>query len=292
MSKRALGKGIGALISEGTEDRRDLPGVTEVSLSALTPNPHQPRREFDQESLNELADSIRKKGVLQPVLVEAGRDGSYTIIAGERRVRAARLAGLKKVPAIVGQFNNQEKLEIALIENIQREDLAPIEEALAYKQLMEASGLSQEEVASQVGKDRSTVANSLRLLKLPAEMQEALDKGRMSAGHARAILMVSGPSQQQRLFQQIVEQGISVREAERIASEIGEVKKPHGSSKDAEPAGQAVKEPELREIEAGLIERLGTKVEIKGTAAKGRIEVSYYSTDDLERVTEIIQGKK
>ncbi len=292
MSKRALGKGIGALISEGGGDRRDLPGVTEVSLSALSPNPHQPRREFGQESLNELADSIRKKGVLQPVLVEAGQDGSYTIIAGERRVRAARLAGLQKVPAIVGQFSSQEKLEIALIENIQREDLAPIEEALAYKQLMEASGLSQEEVASQVGKDRSTVANSLRLLKLPAEMQEALDKGRMSAGHARAILMVSGPSQQQRLFRQIVEQGISVREAERIASELAEGKKPHGGSKDAEPAGQTVKEPELREIEAGLIERLGTKVEIKGTAAKGRIEVSYYSVEDLERVIEIIQGKK
>jgi ParB family chromosome partitioning protein len=289
MSKRALGKGISALISEGGEDRRELPGVTEVPLSSLHPNPRQPRREFDPSSLNELADSIRKKGVLQPVLVEAGAEDSYTIVAGERRVRAARLAGLQKVPVIVGRFNAQEKLEIALIENIQREDLAPIEEALAYKSLMEASGMSQEEVAAQVGKDRSTVANSLRLLKLPADMQEALDKGRMSAGHARAILMASTPSQQQRLYHRIVEQGISVREAERLASEAVEGKKP---PKGGQPPEKAAKAPELREIEAGLIERLGTKVEIKGTSARGRIEVSYYSADDLERVMEIIQGKK
>jgi ParB family chromosome partitioning protein len=287
MSKRALGKGISALISEGGEDRRELPGVTEVPLSSLNPNPSQPRKEFDQQSLNELADSIRKKGVLQPVLVEAGGEGSYTIIAGERRVRAARLAGLEKIPVIVGRFSSREKLEIALIENIQREDLAPIEEALAYKRLMETSGMSQEEVAAQVGKDRSTVANSLRLLKLPEEMRQALDKGGMSAGHARAILMASTPSRQQQLFRQIVEQGISVREAERIASGEGEEKRPRGVK-----GGERAKAPEIHEIEEGLIEKLGTKVEIKGTSAKGKIEVSYFSADDLQRVIEIMLGGK
>jgi ParB family chromosome partitioning protein len=293
VSRKALGKGIGALIADGQEERRDSSVVTEVALSALTANPHQPRREFSKTSLSELAESIRQKGVLQPILVEAGQDGSYTIIAGERRVRAARMAGLQKIPVIVRQFSTNDKLEIALIENIQREDLTPIEEAQAFKRLMETAGLSQEEVAAQVGKDRSTVANSLRLLKLPADMQEALDSGEMSPGHARAILMAVNPSDQTLLFRRVMETGISVREAEQMAAELNRGKKASGKSgKGRAQAGDGRAAPEIRTLEQGLIERLGTKVSIKGTSVKGRIEIQYYSSDDLERVCDIIQGQK
>jgi ParB family chromosome partitioning protein len=290
MSKKALGKGIGALISAGHGDARD---ISELELSALAPNPHQPRRDFSEASLSELADSIRQKGVLQPVLVEAAEDGSYTIIAGERRVRAAKMAGLRRIPVIVRKFSAQERLEIALIENIQREDLTPIEEAQAYKKLMDSAGLSQEAVAAQVGKDRSTVANSLRLLKLPPAMLEALDTGEMSPGHARAILMVVNPADQTLLFRRVIEMGISVREAEQMAADLNRGKKQGGSAPKGRTHGKEGRtEPEIRELEQGLIERLGTKVSIKGTSAKGRIEIEYYSTEDLERVFEIIQGQK
>ncbi len=288
MSKqRALGKGIGALISGGGEKSQG--GVAEIPLGALTPNPQQPRRDFAESTLAELAESIRAKGVLQPVLVEEGTGGTYTIIAGERRVRAARLAGLQTIPAIIRQFSSAEKLEIALIENIQREDLTPIEEAQAYRRLMEDAGLSQEEVALQVGKDRSTVANSLRLLKLPSAMQEALDRGELSAGHARAILAVVSPADQQLLFRRIVADGISVREAEQITAGMNRGKKPSKGSRRGGPQADR-KEPEIKEIEERLIQRLGTKVQIRGTAAKGRIEISYFSTEDLERVTDILKG--
>ncbi len=292
MSKKALGKGIGALIAGGQGDAKDTAGVMEVEVSALKANPNQPRRGFKESALSELADSIKEKGVLQPVLVEAGEDGSYSIIAGERRVRAARMAGLRKVPVIVRKFNDREKLEIALIENIQREDLTPIEEAQAYKKLMEASGLSQEEVATQVGKDRSTVANSLRLLKLPAVMQKAVDDNEMSAGHARAILMTVNTADQTLLFKRIVDSGISVREAEQMAAELNRGKKDSGKKVKgrSEPAEER-KAPEIRELEQGLIERLGTKVSIKGSSGKGRIEIDYFSSEDLDRVIEIIQGR-
>jgi ParB family chromosome partitioning protein len=293
MSKRALGKGIGALIPTEEGQKREASGVTEAALSALAPNPDQPRRDFSEAALSELADSIRKKGVLQPVLVEAAQDGAYTIIAGERRVRAARMAGLEKIPVIVRQFNDREKLEIALIENIQREDLTPIEEAQAYRKLMESAGLSQEEVAAQVGKDRSTVANSLRLLKLDPGMQEAVDKGDMSPGHARAILMSLNPSDQRLLFKRILERGISVREAEQMAASLNRGKKAAGkSAKGGSQSDRNAREPEIHEIEESLIERLGTKVEIRGTSAKGKIEISYFSSEDLERVIEILSGKK
>ncbi len=292
MSKKALGKGIGALISATEDATREGVGVREVPLSSLTPNPHQPRHEFSEGSLQELADSIRAKGVLQPVLVEPAPGGGYTIIAGERRVRAARLAGLSQIPVIERRFTDQERLEIALIENIQREDLTPIEEAQAYKSLMETAGLSQEEVAERVGKDRSTVSNSLRLLKLPREMQDALDKGEMTAGHARAVLMVVNPADQTVLFTRITEQGISVREAEQMAAELNRGKKgAHKGGGKAPRGARTASEPELRGIQEALIEKLGTKVEIRGSAQKGLIEISYYSSDDLDRVIQILRGQ-
>jgi ParB family transcriptional regulator, chromosome partitioning protein len=286
MSKKALGKGIGALL--GDDHAADVSSVAEVPLAVLHPNPEQPRHEFDEASLKELADSIREKGVLQPILAEAGRDGAYVIIAGERRVRAARLAGLTKIPVVVRQFSAEEKLEIALIENVQRDDLSPIEEALAYRRLMEMADLSQEQVAVKVGKDRSTIANTLRLLKLPEEARDALGRGEINAGHARALLATVNPADQQVLLKRIVADGMSVRQAEQAAGALNAGRK--GASrpgKGAQPAA-ARTDPELRGIEQKLIEKLGTKVEIRGSGKNGRIEISFFSSDDLERLLELL----
>jgi ParB family transcriptional regulator, chromosome partitioning protein len=286
MPKRALGKGIGALLGEN--DSSESSPVIEVALASLKPSPEQPRQEFDESSLKELAQSIREKGVLQPVLAEPDTDGFYTIIAGERRVRAARLAGIMKIPVIVRRFSLQEKLEIALIENVQREDLTPIEEALAYRRLMDIAELSQEQVASRVGKDRSTVANTLRLLKLPEEAREALSHGLISAGHARALLALVSAVDQHELLKRIVENEISVREAEDMAAWFNKGKKGKPSTSKKSVASTTRKEPEIKELEQKLIEKLGTKVEIRGTVKKGRIEIAYFSSDDLERILQIL----
>ena len=208
-------------------------------------------------------------------------------MAGEWRVRAARLAGLQRIPVVVREFTQQEKLEIALIENVQREDLTPIEEARAYRRLMELSNLSQEQVAQKVGKERSTIANSLRLLKLPDEALEALGKGSITAGHARALLMLVNPTDQHLLLRRIVEDGISVREAEAMAGALNKGKKGTASRAGGKEAGGSRREPEIREVEQRLIEKLGTKVELRGTVKKGRIEISYFSSEDLERLLEL-----
>ncbi len=284
MSKKALGKGIGALLGEDAQVEASL--VEEVALSALRPNPQQPRLEFGEASLRELADSIREKGVLQPVLAEADADGGYVIIAGERRVRAARLAGLQRIPAVVRQFSHQEKLEIALVENVQREDLTPLEEARAYKRLMEMADLSQEQLARKVGKERSTIANAIRLLKLPEEAQGALEKGTITAGHARALLMLVNVSDQQVLLRRIVDSGISVRAAEEMAGALNKGKRGESRSTRGAARPGTKPSPEVRAIEQKLIEKLGTKVELKGTDKKGRILISYFSSDDLERILE------
>ncbi len=286
MSKKALGKGIGALLGDETEI--DLSSLSEVPVSVLKPNPQQPRRDFDETALRELADSIRQKGVLQPVLAEPSPEGGYLIVAGERRVRAARIAGLEKVPALVRHFTQEEKLEIALIENVQREDLNPIEEALAYRNLMEIAGLNQEEIAGKVGKDRSTVANALRLLKLPKEAQDALERGTLSPGHARAVLSLTNPADQHLLFRRILDRGISVREAEELAAAFAVGRRQPDKSRRTGRSGAASKDPEVRAVEQKLIEKLGTKVDVKGSGGKGRIEISYYSPEDLERLLEII----
>jgi ParB family chromosome partitioning protein len=258
--------------------------VVSVPVESLQPNPNQPRQEFRQESLRELADSIQEKGIIQPIIAEETEHGRYTIIAGERRYRAACMAGLKEVPVLLRTFSEEEKLEIALIENVQREDLSPVEEAKAYRGLMEHAGLSQEEVAKRVGKNRSTVANSLRLLKLPDDMQAALASEELTAGHARAILSVVNPADQRILFNRIVAKGLSVREAETLAAELNRGLRP-SERKESIPKKQY---PELMEIEQKFIDLLGTKVSVKGSVKKGRIEISYYSMDDLERIIEIL----
>jgi ParB family chromosome partitioning protein len=286
MAKRALGKGIGALIGETEDARLKYASTVEVPIASLKPNPSQPRRQFRDASLAELAESIRRRGVLQPVLVEEV-GGGYQIVAGERRVRAAKLAGLDRVPVLVRSFNPDERLEVALIENLQREDLTSIEEAKAYRQLMEARDLTQEQVAAKVGKDRTTVTNSLRLLKLPQKVQDAVEKGDLSAGHARALLAVTNPADMELLFVRVVARGLSVRETEQAAQALNQGKR----GKAKKPSGR-MRDPNVREVEERLVERFGTKVQIRGGPAKGRIEIAYFSADDLERVLELLQGRK
>ena len=292
MSKRVLGRGIDALLGEA---KTPVAAAGEVSvnlvpMSALQAGPHQPRKNFPDEALRELARSIEQKGVLQPILVEQVEPGSYRIVAGERRFRAAQLAGLSEVPVLVRRFSELEKTEIALIENLQREDLSPIEEAAGYKTLMEQGGLTQEEVARRVGKSRPTVANALRLLKLPKNMIEALDRGRMDPGHARAVLSLVNLADQELLFQRIVNRDLSVREAEQTASRMNQGVRDAG--KKTAPAKAQKRAPELAALENRLIERLGTRVAIHGTERKGRIEIHYFSLDDLERISGLIEGGK
>jgi ParB family chromosome partitioning protein len=286
VAKKALGRGIGALLKD-IETPEEHNETAEVAVKSLKPSPYQPRSRFEDEGLKELADSIREKGVIQPLLVEDNGDQSYTVIAGERRLRAAKMVGLRKVPVIVRRFSMVEKIEIALIENIQRENLTPVEEAQGYKALMDAVHLSQEEVARRVGKNRSTVTNALRLLKLPEEMLGAIDREEMSAGHARAILSVVNPSDQQVLFKRIIDQGISVREAEAQATTLNSGKRSRPSSHGGTVARKDT-DPALDAIRQSLIDHLGTKVEIKGGLNRGRIEIAYFSQEDLDRLISLL----
>jgi ParB family chromosome partitioning protein len=296
MSKRALGRGIDALLSgsEGKASAAAASGtaVMMVPMSALQAGAHQPRKNFSEEGLKDLARSIEQKGVLQPILVEQLEPGSFRIVAGERRFRAAQAAGLAEVPVLVRRFTELEKTEIALIENLQREDLSPVEEAAGYKTLMEQGELTQEEVARRVGKSRPSVANALRLLKLPKPMLEALDRGRMDPGHARAILSLVNPSDQEVLFQRITARGLSVREAEQTAGRMNQGVRDSGKKSSSAPAKARSRQPELAALEGRLIERLGTRVAILGSEKRGKIEIHYFSLDDLERISGLIEGGK
>ena len=279
MSKKALGKGIGALFREMEQgEKAKALNLLEIPIAVIEPNPLQPRVEFSQEKLKELADSIGEKGILQPILVEPEKNGSYTVVAGERRLRAAKIAGLKTVPAIVKQTTREELLMIALIENVQREDLTPMEEAKGYKRLIDETKMSQEEIARRVGKDRSTVANGVRLLKLPQEMQDALSGAKITAGHARALLAVVDPVHRNELFQRILERGLTVRQTEAEAQKLNTGGSPAAAKKKP---GAKRKVPELEGIEQRMIEEFGTKVKISGSLNAGRIEISYFSQDDL-----------
>jgi ParB family chromosome partitioning protein len=289
VSKRALGRGIDALIQQVDDETPPEPkDVTTVKLRNIQPNPFQPRTEFDEEKLTELAESIKQQGVIQPLIVEQDRD-VYTIIAGERRFRAARMAGLSEVPVILRKFTDDEKLEIALIENIQREDLNPIEEAKAYRKLMERNKLSQDSLAKKIGKKRSTVANSMRLLKLPEDMQDSIVNGELSSGHARSILSVINPADQRILYNRILNEHLSVREAERQAAGFNKGMRSSEKERDKSSYPKLVP-PEVQEIEQRFLDILGTKVSLKGDMKKGKIEITYYSKEDLERVYDIITG--
>jgi ParB family chromosome partitioning protein len=267
-------------------------GIITVSLDKITANPNQPRKDFADEGMRELTDSIREHGIISPPIVEETGDGLYMIVMGERRIRAARAAGLTEAPVLVRAYSEEKRMEVALIENIQRVDLNPVEEAMAYRQLMELTGLSQDDVAVRVGKNRSTVANTLRLLKLPPAMLDALVSGVLSPGHGRALLSVTGGANQESLFREITGKGLSVREAEKRAAALnsGEGKSSvevHVLNKDASPP----RDPELAAMEQRFIDTLGTKVTISGDLARGTIRIDYYSMDDLDRLLEILGGR-
>lgn len=271
MAKPALGRGMGAIVSNNKLENVSRETTT-LRLSLIEPNSDQPRKEFEEESLKELADSIKKFGVLQPLLVvKNGR--MYKLIAGERRWRAAKLAELKEVPVIIKDLDDSEAAEVALIENLQREDLNPVEEAMAYDSLIREFGLKQEEVAEKVSKSRTYVTNSLRLLKLEKDLLELMVKGAITAGHARALLSVADKAARKKLAERIVKDALSVREAERLA------KTPEKKAPSAKKKAKDIYAEDAARI---LSESLGTRVSIvPGRGGKGKIEIEYYSAEGL-----------
>lgn len=274
--RRAL-KGLSHLIAEETET-----APSEALLQDIQPNRSQPRSVFDEHSLHELAASIRVHGVLQPLAVRARGGGKYELIAGERRYRAAKLAGLKSVPIVLREADNRESLEIALVENIQREDITPMECARAYRRLMDEFGLTQEQVAEKVGKGRTSVANSVRLLKLPARIQQGLEAGDLSEGHARALLALSNDAQMLAVYDQILKKGLTVREVERITQE-----EPAKKSKGA-PRHRVLRSVEDASLEDALSTHLGTPVRLSRSPEGGQIAITFYSEDDLQRILELL----
>ncbi len=337
-----LGKGIDALLQgrDLTQLEGDLASVVTVPVGQLHPNPDQPRRTFNEEALAELAQSIEDRGVIQPILAEQQDDGDYLIIAGERRWRAAKMAGLSIVPVLPGVFSEQEKLEIALVENIQRQDLTPLEEARAYQELITRRGLSQEDLARRLGKSRPAIANSLRLLRLAPAVQDMVEAGTLSAGHGRTLLGLEKSTDEQltELANLIATEHLSVRDVERLVhsvnhgstveaaiaaatapagapnstvtpatpSDTGTSSDPTGTSDTGtnsssdQPAsgtngtggGGPAKTVEVRSLEEDLIRTLGTRVNINGSPQKGRIEITYHSMEDLERLAELMLGRK
>jgi ParB family chromosome partitioning protein len=282
MTRKALGRGLKALIpdTKATSGRELL----ELSVDQILPGRYQPRHTIDLEGIKELARSIKALGIIQPIVVKPADGNMYELIAGERRWRAAQEAGLEKVPAIIQQADDTETLELALIENIQREDLNPIDAALGYQQLIDKFSLTQEEVASRVGKDRSSIANNLRLLKLPSQIQEDVSLGRLSMGHARAILSLQGKEKQLQARKAIISRDLSVRETERLARKLGEPTEP-------KPSKKAKKDIFISELEAKIRRALGTKVAIRPGGKGGTVAIQYYSIAELERVTEQITGE-
>ena len=275
----ALGRGLASLIPQRTAA---ITAVVDVPLARITPNPYQPRHRIDDAGLEELSASIREHGVLQPVLVTETIDG-YQLVAGERRVRAARLAGLERIPALVRQLADRDQLEVALVENVQRADLDPIDEALAYRQLVEEFGLTQEHVAQRVGKARATVANTMRLLDLHADVQAAIAEGRITEGHGRALggLPVDG---QAHVLGTVVDQALSVRQTEELVRRLREPR----PVREAQPAKRL--DADLERVETDLRERLGTKVSLSRSRAGGRIVIEYYSDEELTRLYERLIG--
>jgi ParB family chromosome partitioning protein len=276
MNRKALGRGLGALLSsDSTIDLGAEP--TEVDVDAIVPGPMQPRTHFDEGALEGLADSIRSQGVIQPLLVRR-RGDRYELIAGERRWRAARLAGLAKVPVVIRDVADKDLLEIALIENIQRENLNPIEEAQAYQRLIENVGLTQEALATRVGRDRSYITNYLRLLKLPDDLQQLVVEGRLSTGHARTILGLSHIDQQRKLARQVIDGGLSVRATEHLVRKAVDGTAP--------PKTASAVDPNIRAAETKLRRALGTQVRIVQLRGEGqgKVEISFFSNQDLDRI--------
>ena len=268
---RGLGKGLDAIFAENTVETG---GAVTIRLSEIEPNRNQPRKEFDEASLSELVDSIAEHGLLQPILVRPLPDGGYQIVAGERRWRASRMAGLSEIPAVIRELSERDAAQLALVENLQREDLNPLEEAEGYGVLIETYGLTQEEAAKSVGKSRPAVTNALRLLSLPDRVKALLREGTLSAGHARALLALEDPQRIEKAALLIAEKGLSVRAAERLAQEAKAEKKPEKRRKNVL----------FREAELALQEQLGRKVSVLGSRKKGTLQIEFYGEDDLKEL--------
>ncbi len=282
METKALGRGLAALIPEKAEKREE--SAVSIKTTEINDNKFQPRTNFDDAKFNELKASIKEKGILQPILVRE-KDGGYEVIAGERRLKAARALNLEKIPAIIKKVTDQEALVIALIENIQREELNPIEEAQAYKRLIEEFNFSHEAIAQNVGKDRSTITNLLRLLKLSNDIQKSIYAGQLSVGHARALLSLEIPAERDRVFNLTVKKGLSVREVENLIKTIV-------SGGARREKGKNVKSHEVLALEEELQKVMGTKVRIMPQRKRGKIVIEYYSFDDLDRIIRLIGKAK
>ncbi len=279
MARKALGKGLDALIPD-LKPPGAASGVTEIEIDEIAANPYQPRTRMSEASLDDLRQSISQQGVLQPVIVRR-KAGRYELVAGERRLRAAKLAGLDKIPAVVRQVSDSEALEIALVENLQREDLNPIDEARGYKELIQRFDLTQEQLAHKIGKDRSTIANTLRLLQLPELVREGLEKGEISVGHARALLGLEDEHTIEQVYHMIRHRGLSVRQVEAVVRRR-QREKTRGR-RQRSPRGMDV---EIARLEESLMRKLGTRVRILLHGGHGKIEIEFYSMDDLTRILE------
>lgn len=285
-SQPVLGKGLGAIFGTDVEkylddlqtSEEEIPGrkEIEIAVSDIRPNPYQPRKEFDKKALEELAESIRTHGIFTPLLVRKGRVSGYDLIAGERRLRAAKLAGLKKVPAISVEFTDEQMMEISILENVQRENLNPIEEAAAYNSLIDKLGYTQEKLAERVGKSREYCANILRLLKLPSEVQTLVVEKKLTMSHVRPLLALKSEDQMYDVAMEIMRKKMSVREVEQYVRDLNEKKKPEKQPKE--------KDPMLLDLETRMKQKLGTEVEVK----KKKIEIAYSDVDDLNRILELI----
>lgn len=277
---KGLGKGLHAFFppTEAGEEEH----IKDVSITELRPNPYQPRKVFDQKAIDELRESIQEHGILQPIVVRKSIKG-YEIVLGERRFRAASEAGLKTIPVIVKDYSEQKMMEVALIENLQREDLNPVEEAQAYQKLIEHLKITQEELASRVGKSRPHIANHIRLLQLPKPVLELLSNGQLSMGHGRALLGLKKKTKMQQVVQRITEEGLNVRQLEKLISDINK-NVPRGTKKKTVQTNIFFKEKE-----SFLRDRFGTSVSIKKSKRKGKIEIEFFSQDDLERILDLLE---
>jgi ParB family chromosome partitioning protein len=284
MKQQRLGKGLGALIGEETPAAAAADSVLEVDVNDIDPNLNQPRKRFDDERLVELAQSIKAYGIVQPIIVQ--RNGErYMIIAGERRYRAARLAGLEAVPVVIKEYSKQAFMEVSLVENLQREDLNPIEEAEAMRLLMDEYKLKQEELSARLGKSRSAIANTLRLLSLPADVRELVVSGELSSGHARCLVALSSDVEKTRIAKKIVELGLSVRATEELIKNLG-------TKIQRKPKPEKAYIPEIESAQSALSSALGTKVQIAGDMNRGRILLSYYNEDQLQSLYDFLMNTR
>lgn len=289
--RNALGRGLGALLNDSPESERRISGekasgtssIDEIPLENIEVNPFQPRQQFDETALQELADSIKTQGIIQPITVRKLSKDKYQLISGERRFQASKIAGLTAVPAYIRTADDQQMLEMALIENIQRENLNSIEIALSYQRLLDECQLKQEELGDRVGKNRTTVNNYLRLLKLPPDVQIALRDGRLSMGHARALITIDNVDAQLDLFHKILKEDLSVRQVESLARDLAQGRKLQKEKTQQKPASE-----EIKQLQQRMASHFGTRVQIKSDGKKGEIKIPFVSVDDLNRILDIL----